>query len=131
MSRPIAGETRESPAMRVSHVVLMKPRPDLSAADRLALVEAFGRAIREIASIRAVRVGRRVTHGAGYESAMPATTDYLIVLDFDDLEGLQTYLRHPAHETLGARFNQSLSSALVYDFEEVGVADLARLVESP
>jgi hypothetical protein len=27
------------------------------------------------------------------------------------------HLRHPAHEELGARFGQSLSSALVYDFE--------------
>ena len=26
----------------VSHVVLMKPRPDLSAVDRRAFIEAFG-----------------------------------------------------------------------------------------
>ena len=106
----------------ISHVVLMKPRADLSPADRRALIDAFDRAIREIPTVRAVRVGRRVTHGAGYEQAIPDTADYLIVIDFDDLAGLQTYLRHPAHEALGARFNQSLSSALVYDFE-VGGAD--------
>jgi len=51
---------------------------------------------------------------------------YLIVIDFDDLDGLQTYLRHPAHEELGARFNQLLSSALIDDFE-VGVLEQSRV----
>ena len=46
---------------------------------------------------------------------------YLAVIDFDDLAGLQTYLRHPAHLDLGVRFGQSLSTALVYDFEVGGV----------
>jgi hypothetical protein len=114
----------------VSHIVLMKPRPDLSAADRRALVDAFDRAIRDIPSVRAVHVGRRVLHGAGYELAMLDTADYLIVIDFDDLEGLQAYLRHPAHEALGARFNQSLDSALVYDFAVAGPDSLAALVPS-
>src|SRR5450759_3148940 len=112
----------------ISHVVLMKPRADVLPADRRALVDAFERAIREIPTIRAVRVGRRVTHSASYEQAMPDTADYLIVIDFDDVAGLQTYLRHPAHEALGARFNQSLSAALVYDFEVGGADSLAGLV---
>jgi hypothetical protein len=42
----------------VIHLVLMKPRPDLSAAEREAFVAAFERALREIPSIRGVRVGR-------------------------------------------------------------------------
>jgi hypothetical protein len=107
----------------ISHVVLMTPRADLSLAERRALVDAFERAVREIPTVRAVRVGRRVTHGAGYEEAMPATADYYIVIDFDDVAGLQTYLGHPAHQALGVRFNQSLSSALVYDYEMSGMAD--------
>jgi hypothetical protein len=108
----------------VSHVVMMKPRADLSADDRQTLVAAFERAIRAIPTVRAVRVGRRIVHGAGYEQTAPDAADYLIVIDFDDLEGLQTYLRHPAHEELGARFGQSLSSALVYDFEVGGLEEL-------
>ncbi len=101
----------------VAHIVLMKPRADLAPADRQALVAAFARAVREIPSVRSVRVGRRVTHGARYEARVPDTADYLVVIDFDDLDGLQTYLRHPTHEELGARFSESLSSALIYDFE--------------
>jgi len=110
-----------------SHVVLLKPRADLSPAERQALIDAFGRAMREIPDVRAVRVGRRVTHGAAYEQSAPDSADYLVTIDFDDLAGLQAYLRHPAHEALGASFNRALSSALVYDFELGGLEQLANL----
>jgi hypothetical protein len=112
----------------VVHLVLLKPRPDLSQAERQALVRAFERAIRHIPTVRGVRVGERVRHGAGYEAEAPDSVDYGVILEFDDLEGLQAYLRHPAHEELGARFNQSLSSAMVYDFEAGGIDVLDRLV---
>ena len=108
----------------LTHIVLMKPRADLSADGRLALVAAFERAIRDIPTVRGVRIGRRVTHGAGYEQTSPDAADYLAAIDFDDLAGLQAYLRHPAHDELGARFGQSLSAALVYDFEVGGVEEL-------
>jgi hypothetical protein len=104
----------------VSHLVLMKPRPDLSAADRQAFIDAFDRAMREIPTVRGVRIGRRVTHGAAYEQSAPGM-DYVGLIDFDDLSGLQAYLQHPAHDDLGARFGQSLSGAMVYDFEVGGV----------
>ena len=112
----------------IAHVVLFCPKPDLSAGDRRSLVAAFERAVREIPCVRNVRVGRRVTHGAGYEQRMPETADYLIGIDFDDLEALQTYLRHPAHDEIGARFNQSLRSALIYDFEVDNIESLAGFV---
>jgi hypothetical protein len=108
----------------ISHVVLFKPRPDLSDADRRALAAAFERAVREIPTVRSVRFGQRVTHGAGYEAGAPDSADYIAMIDFDDLAGLQAYLRHPAHEELGARFGESLSSALVYDFEVGGIEEL-------
>jgi hypothetical protein len=96
----------------------MKPRTDLSPADRLALVDAFDRAVRDIPTVREVRVGSRITHGAGYEASVPDSADYMISIGFDDLAGLQAYLRHPAHEELAGRFHQSLSAALIYDFEQ-------------
>jgi hypothetical protein len=102
----------------VSHVVLFKPRADLSDAERRALAAAFDRALHEIPTVRHVRFGSRVIHGAGYEAAAPDSADYIVTIDFDDLAGLQTYLRHPAHDELGARFGESIGSALVYDFEE-------------
>ncbi len=105
----------------ISHVVLLKPRADLAARDRRAMVEALQTAVCEIPGIRAVRVGRRLRHGAGYESTALDTADFVLILDFDDLAGLQAYLRHPAHAALGAHFATSLSSALAYDFETGGV----------
>ena len=114
----------------IAHVVLFRPKPELSTDDRRSLVNAFERAVRDIPSVRAVRVGHRVTHGAGYEQSMPDTGEYLIVIDFDDVEGLQTYLRHPVHEELGARFYQSLSSTLIYDFEAGGVEGLENLMRT-
>lgn len=111
----------------LSHIVLMKPRPDLSPADGRLLIDVFEHAMRAIPTVRGVRVGRRVVHGAGYEQTVPDTADFLIVIDFDDLVGLQAYLRHPAHAALGSRFSQSLASALVYDFEVGGVEELANL----
>lgn len=107
----------------VWHLVLMKPKPDLGDADRAALVAAFKRAVREIPAVRDVRVARRVLHGAGYEQGVPDAADYAAVIAFDNLEGLQEYLRHPAHDDLGATFGRSLSAALVYDFEVTGLAD--------
>jgi hypothetical protein len=108
----------------LTHLVLMKPRPDLTDADRAALIAAFEHAVREIPTVRRVQVGRRVRHGAAYEHVAPDAADYVAQIDFDDLAGLQAYLRHPVHDELGARFGQSLSAALVYDFEVGGVEDL-------
>ena len=59
----------------------------------------------------------------------PDAADYLISIGFDDLSGLQAYLDHPAHAELAARFYDSLSSALVFDFEEGGVEGIA--LEAP
>lgn len=108
----------------ISHLVLMKPRVDLSTVDRQAFVAAFEHALREIPTIRGVRIGRRITHGAAYEHTSPDAADFFAAIEFDDLAGLQAYLRHPAHSELGARFGQSLSAALVYDFEAGGVEEL-------
>jgi stress responsive alpha/beta barrel protein len=123
----LAARPVEKVTAMVWHLVLMKPRADLSVADRRAFADAFERASRAIPTIREVRVGRRVRHGAGYEQGLPDAADFLALLAFDDLEGLQAYLRHPAHEELGARFGQSLSAALVYDFEVGGIEELSRL----
>lgn len=113
----------------IAHVVLMKPRPGLSDADRRAFVAAFERAIRDIPGVRAVRVGRRVVHGAGYETGMPDVADYIAILELDDVAALQAYLAHPAHVELGELFGRVLSAALVYDFEVGGIDSIRRLAE--
>jgi hypothetical protein len=113
----------------ISHVVLLKPRADLTLDDRRQFVALFERALREIPSVRAVRIGRRAVHGAGYESLASDGFEFLAVIDFDDLDGLQAYLRHPAHEALGARFYDALSAAAVYDFAMSGIEGLEKLAD--
>jgi hypothetical protein len=104
----------------VSHLVALKPRPNLTPSERRDFLEAFDRAVHEIPTVRGVRIGRRVTHGAGYEQQMPDTADFVAILDFDDVAGLRAYLAHPAHQRLGQLFGEVLSSALIYDFEIAG-----------
>ena len=99
------------------HVVLFRPRPDLTAADRASLVEALESALQRIPSVRTFHVGRRVTHGAGYEALMSVSLDYAAVIEFDDLAGLKQYLEHPAHQALGARFMASLEASAIFDYQ--------------
>jgi hypothetical protein len=101
----------------IAHVVLFRPRPDLSAEDRLGLGEVLVAALRAIPAVRRARVGRRVTHGRGYEQMMRHDYPYAALLEFDDLAGLEAYLEHPAHATLAGRFFTSFEDVLIYDYE--------------
>jgi hypothetical protein len=112
----------------VAHVVLLEPRGDLSSEARRALVEAFRRAAEQIADVRGVRVGRRIVHGAGYEADVHGGAEYVVMIDFDDLDGLRRYLAHPLHVELGSRFGDAVASARVVDFETGGLDMLDRLV---
>jgi hypothetical protein len=109
----------------LSHVVLLKPRDDMPAAERQALLAAFEGAVSEIPSVRRVQMGRRIRHGASYESAAPDVADYFVMIFFDDQAGLEAYFRHPAHARLAGMLQEWHGSAAVYDFE-VGGAELLR-----
>jgi hypothetical protein len=112
----------------IAHVVLFKPRTDLSADARQRLAAAFETALREIPSIRRARVGRRITRGRSYESLMSVDYQFAAVLEFDDEAGLKAYLEHPAHQQLGALFFEAFEQALMYDFALAdGAAALARI----
>ena len=58
-----------------------------------------------------------MTHGRAYEQLMRVDYEYAALLEFDDLDGLNAYLAHPAHEALAARFFESFDEALMYDYE--------------
>jgi len=102
----------------IAHIVLFEPRAELDEDERGKFLEKIATAAREIASIRRFRVGRRLTHGLpGYEQAMTARFGYAAVVEFDDVEGLAEYLRHPAHAALGDYFTTAAERALAYDFD--------------
>jgi hypothetical protein len=113
----------------VTHVVLFRPRPTLTDSERQGLAAALTRAIGEIPSVRRARVGRRVTHGRGYEALMRVDYSHIALLEFDDVAGLLAYLAHPAHEDLGRRFFDTFDEALMYDYEvDEAASGIAKLL---
>jgi hypothetical protein len=112
----------------IVHVVLFKPRADLMAAERAALVDALTTALREIPSIRRARIGPRVLVGRPYEARAQAQCSHAALLEFADVAGLRAYLEHPAHAALASRFFDAFEEALLYDFDlEEGPAGIDAL----
>jgi hypothetical protein len=99
------------------HVVLFRPRAGLSEENRRDMFDALHAAATGIPTVRRFSVGTRVSHGAAYETLMREDFPYAAIVEFDDLEGLQAYLRHPQHEKLGALFYQLQEMALAYDYQ--------------
>jgi hypothetical protein len=112
----------------IAHVVLFRPRAGLPGPERERLADAFSIAVAEIGSIRRVRVGRRITHGRGYEALMTTDYSHMAIFEFDDVTALESYLRHPAHEALAARFFAAFEVALMYDFDLLEGKDAPRLL---
>lgn len=108
----------------IVHIVLFEPRADLSDADRQRVIADMKAAAASIPSLRRCRIGRRILHGLpGYEAAMRTNFQYAAIMEFADQEGLEAYLRHPAHHSAGQHFTTSASSALAYDYEVSEAAD--------
>lgn len=103
------------------HVVLFTPRPDITDAERRAIGETLEHALTGIPSVRRFSVGRRVRTGAAYDQ-LPGDFDYCAVIEFEDLEGLQAYLQHPAHGELGRLFYTTSREAFAADYETVHTA---------
>jgi len=101
----------------VVHLVLFRPKPSLTDRHRQEMFDALGAAAKSIPTVRRFHVGTRLTHGAAYEGLMSHDFPFAAIIEFDDLAGLQAYLRHPQHEKLGALFYELQEAALAYDYE--------------
>ena len=113
----------------IAHIVLFRPRPDLSPQAQQALVAAFKAALTEIPSIQRAQIGRRMVHGRAYEALMQSDYSYAAILEFEDRAGLVAYLEHSSHARLAAQFFEAFEEALMYDFElHDGTAGLAALL---
>jgi hypothetical protein len=104
----------------ISHVVLFRPKPALSEADRDKLIAALQRAVSGIPSIRRSTIGKRILLGReGYETQMAEHFEYSAILEFDSEADLRAYLDHPAHVELGRRLFTAAEAVLAYDFAHV------------
>jgi hypothetical protein len=112
----------------IAHVVLFSPKAELSDAERGALLDALVAAAGNIPSIRRFRVGKRVKHGLpGYEQMMRDDYEFAAIIEFDDLNGLKSYLGHSSHTVIGRHFTVSAARSMAYDYELVDASDVSRL----
>jgi hypothetical protein len=108
----------------IVHVVLFRPRPGVTDLNKQAMLNALRDASEGIPSVRRFHIGMRVKHGPQYEQAMTEDYPYAAIIEFDDLVGLQAYLKHPNHQRLGELFYELLDAGLAYDYS-MGDFDLA------
>src|SRR5690554_5758558 len=101
----------------LTHIVLFRPRPDLSPSDITALIEGIERAAREIPEVRRFTVGRLTSNPPAYLAGAATEFPFAAIVEVDDRAALDAYLSHPAHVALGTAFNASLASALICDYE--------------
>ena len=100
----------------VVHVVLFRPRPEVTKSDEQSMLEAIAAAAARVPTVRRFVIGSRLTHGAAYEHLGQPDFPYVAIVEFDDLDGLQAYLHHPEHKRLGELFYQLQDAALAYDY---------------
>jgi hypothetical protein len=112
----------------VAHVVLFRPKADLSRDQQRAFIAALEHALSTIPQITRARVGRRVTLGRDYDAQNAQSFPFAAIIEFEDVEGLRGYLEHPAHEMLGAQFYVTSEAAMVFDFELLPGDALERLM---
>lgn len=108
----------------IAHVVLFRPRADMTDTDRQRLLDDLTAAVAAIPEIRRLRIGRRMVHGLpGYERAMLEDFEYAALVEFDDVAGLRGYLTHPSHAAVARHFTGSSVVALAYDYELIDIGD--------
>ena len=101
----------------IAHVVLLQPKPDLTAQQRAEALATIRESFANLPDVRAVRLGTRVTHGLpGYEQLMKQDFEFAMIVEVDDADALKRYLQAPAHEAIGNLFYSAASAALAYDY---------------
>jgi hypothetical protein len=95
----------------ISHIVLFRPKAEVTDAERRAFVAALEAACREVPSVRRAAIGRSRADDNGREYP------YTAVMEFDDAGGLAAYFAHPLHQPLARLFHQTCAATLVVNAE--------------
>ena len=94
----------------IRHVAVFLFIPEFTQEQRQHWISLLQRLPEQIPELRSLSVGTDVLGG-------PASHELAIVADFDDLEGLAAYTRHPAHEEVVAISAPVKASVATVDFE--------------
>jgi hypothetical protein len=104
----------------ILHIVLFQAKPSATVEDSAELTAALEATSRQVTSIRSVRVGRATDLGFGYSNwPKDQNSGYVAVFEFDDRNGLQSYLSHPTHTRLSDLFKNTSDQSVVFDAEVV------------
>ena len=109
----------------IAHIVLFRPKPSLTAAQRAAMVDALHGAVEGITQIKRFTIGKRILlNRPGYEKQMAEHYEYSAIMEFDSEADLRAYLDHAAHDQLGKLLFTLADAVLAYDFEERTLSNL-------
>lgn len=104
----------------IQHIVLFRPRAEITHEQLATFIGAFERASREIPGVVRASVGRDAKLAIDYAGEFSAARyPYSAVIEFADRAGLLTYLTHPLHLALGKLFWQTCESTIILDAEVV------------
>ena len=102
----------------IAHIVLFNPKPGLSNGAVESFTQALGDCWRSVPAIRRAVVGPRVAVSPGYDRSLgDKTYQFAAIVEFDDREGLISYLNHPKHHELGRLFWEVCESTIVSEHE--------------
>lgn len=95
----------------IKHIVCWKIKPELNKSETIARIkselESLPALIREI---KMLEVGVNVTH-------IEVAYDVVLVSDFESLEALDIYQKHPAHQRAAQYIRSVVSERVLVDYE--------------
>jgi hypothetical protein len=97
------------------HLVLLRFKPEATAAQVGAVVQAFVELPAQISEVKSLEWGTDVSPeglGKGFT--------HCFALGFDNARGRDDYLPHPAHQAFVAQLQPVLADVLVVDYETPG-----------
>lgn len=98
------------PARRLQHVVLMKFPQPLSGSEEAFLFAVVDGWDTEIGTLQECRIGSDLT------GARTDGYDYLLFTIFSDVDALQAYVVHPAHQVLVQFLDARGCQRLAFDY---------------
>jgi hypothetical protein len=97
----------------IRHVVAWKlsaEEPDVRAEQAAEVARRLRELVGVVPSIRALSAGPNAAYAE-------ANADVAVVIDFDDVAGLDAYQSHPAHKEAGIYIRSVVSERMSVDFE--------------
>lgn len=99
--------------MTIRHVVAWK----LAAEDAETRAEQAAEVARRLQSLVGVVPSIRSLSAGANVAYLDVNADVAVVIDFDDLQGLEEYQAHPAHKEVGGYIRSVAGGRLAVDFD--------------